>query len=104
MGCAILLVAFGVGWAGWGKLANRTDIVQLLMIALGVIVVFLAILGIMSRSKQRWTALLFVAILLLGFSVLTFASTGIIAAPVGLLLLVFSIWKLWHGQTEGATF
>ena len=104
MGCAILLAAFGIGWADWGNLANRTGIVQILVGILGVIVLFLVMSGILGRGKQRWTALSFVAILLLGFSALTFASTGIIVAPVGLLLLVFSIWKLRHRQTERATF
>ncbi len=100
VGCAILFAAFGIGWADWGKLANRIGIMQILMGALGVVVVLLVVSGILSRGKERWTALLFVAILLLGFSALTVASIGIIVAPIGLLLLGFSIWRLLHRQTE----
>jgi len=100
VGCAILLAAFGIGWADWGRLANRIGIMQILMGVLGVMVVLLVVLGILSRGKERWIALLFVAILLLGFSALTFASTGIIVVPIGLLILGFSIWKLLHRRTE----
>ena len=104
VGCAMLLAAFGIGWADWGKLANRIGIMQILMGALGFVVVLLVVLGILSTDKDRWTALLFVAILLFGFSALTFASTGIIVAPIGLLMLGFSIWKLLHRRTERTAF
>ena len=100
VGCAILLAAFGIGWADWGELANRIGIMQILMGALGAVVVILVVLGILSRGKERWAALALVAVLLLGFSALTIASTGIIGAPLGLLLLGFSIWKLLHRRTE----
>jgi hypothetical protein len=80
VGCAILLAAFAIGWADWGELANRAGIVQFLMGVLGLAVVLLVAMGIQSKYKERWTALLFVAILLFGFSAFTFASIGIIVA------------------------
>ncbi len=100
VGCAVLLAAFGIGWANWGELANRVGVIQILMGVLGVVVILLAVMSILSRGKERWTALALVAVLLLGFSALTIASTGIIGAPLGLLLLGFSIWKLLHRRTE----
>ncbi|MFH0768899.1 MAG: hypothetical protein V1932_04965 [Chloroflexota bacterium] len=100
VGCAVLFSAFVIGWADWGKLANRIGIVQILIGALGVVVIILVVMGILSKGKERWTALILVAVLLLGFSALTIASTGIIGAPLGLLLLGFSIWKLLHRRTE----
>ena len=100
MGCAILLTAFGIGWADWGGLANRIGIMQILMGALGVMVVLLVILGILSRGRERWTSLTLGAILLLGFSALTIFSVGMFVAPVGLFLLGFSIWKLLHHRAK----
>ncbi len=98
-GCAVLFAALGIGWADWWQLDNRIGVVQALMGALGVVAAILVALCILSKGKERWTALVLVAILLLGFSGLTIASTGIIAAPIALFLLGLSLWKL-HRQTE----
>ena len=99
VGCAVLLAAFGIGWANWWELANRIGVVQTLMGALGVVVALLVAMGVLSKGKERWTALVLVAILAIGFSGLTIASTGIIVAPVALLLLGLFLWRL-HRQTE----
>lgn len=94
VGCATIFAAFGIGWANWGELANRIGIMQILMGVLGVMVVLLVVLGILSRGKERWTSLTLGAILLLGFSALTLFSVGIFVAPVALILLGISLWKL----------
>ncbi len=103
IGCIILFATFGIGWANWWELTNRIGIVQILMGALGIMVVLLIVMGVLSKDKERWTALVFVAVLALGFSGLTIASIGIIMAPVALLLLGFSLWRLRHRQTEHST-
>ena len=100
IGCAVLLAAFGVGWADWGELANRVGIMQILMGALGILVILLMVMGILSKGRERWTSLTLGAILLLGFSALLFFSVGWLIAPAALLLLGLSIWKLLHRRTE----
>jgi len=56
VGCAVLLAAFGIGWANWGDLANRIGVVQTLMGALGVVVALLVAMGVLSKGKERWRA------------------------------------------------
>ncbi len=53
IGCAILVAAFGIGWANWGKLANQEVVMQTLMGALAVVVVLLAAMGVLSKGKER---------------------------------------------------
>ncbi len=101
-GCGILFAAFGIGWADWWELANRIGVMQALMGALGVVVTLLVVMGVLSRGKERWTALALGAILILGFSALTFFSVGWLMAPAALVLLVFSFWRLFRRQTEQA--
>lgn len=103
VGCALLIAGFGIGWVRWWELAHRIAIVQALLGTLGVVVMLMVVSGIRSKGKARWTTLLLVAVLLLGFSALTFASTGLIVAPLGLLVLGFSIWKLLHSETACKT-
>ncbi len=100
IGCAVLLAAFGVGWADWGELANRIGLMQILMGVLGVMVLLLVGLCILSKGRERWTSLTLGAILLLGFSALLFFSVGWLITPAALLLLGLSIWKLLHRRTE----
>ena len=100
VGCLILFAAFAIGYANWGEFSNRIGIMQILMGALGAVVLFLAVMSIPNRGKARWTALILCAILLLGFSALTIFSIGIFMAPVALLLLGFSIWKSRHTKVQ----
>ena len=93
VGCVILFVAFGIGWADWWKLTNRVGVMQVFMGALGFLVILLAVMGILSKGKERWTALTLSAVLLLGFSALLFFSVGWLIAPVALLLLGFFLLK-----------
>ncbi len=93
----IFILGFIFGWANWGTFTNRILsilIVRALMVALAAVIVLLVTLGIRNRDKKRWTAFLFVAVLLLGSSVFDPATIGIIGVPAGLLLLVLSSSKL----------
>lgn len=100
MGCAILVAAFGIGWANWWELGNRTIVVQTLMAALVVVVLLLVAMAFLSKGKERWKALTLDAILLLGFSALVFFSVGWLMAPAALLLLGLSLWRLLRRQAE----
>ena len=94
VGCIILIAAFAIGYANLGDFAHRIGIMQILMGAIGVIVLILAAMSILNNGKSRWTALTQCSIVLLGFSALTFFSIGLLIAPAALIMLVFSIWKL----------
>ena len=101
VGLAILVAAFGIGWANWGEFTSRTLVMQTLTGALAAVVVFLLAMGILNKGKERWRALTLDAILLLGFSALILFSLGWLFAPVALLLLGLSLWRLLRYQTEG---
>jgi len=93
----IFILGFIFAWANWGTFANRmlvSVIVISLLAALAAVIILLVALGILNRGKKRWTAFLFVAILLFGSSVFDPATIGVIGLPVGLILLGLSIRKL----------
>jgi hypothetical protein len=94
VGSATLVYAFGIAYAKWWEFAERAVVASSLLGILGVVVVFLATIGVLASGRDRWIPLSLAAILLLGFSALTFFSVGMYVVPVGLLLLGFSIWKL----------
>ena len=96
----MLVAAFGIGWANWGKLANQEVVMQILMGVLLIVVLFLTLMAIPSRGKDRWRALTLDCVLLLGFSALLFFSVGWMAAPFALFLFVLSLLKLLCGKTE----
>ncbi|MBI4303773.1 MAG: hypothetical protein HY665_05500 [Chloroflexi bacterium] len=102
LGCAAIVAAFGIGWANWGKLANQEIVMQILMGALVIVVLFLEVMAIPSKGKDRWRALTLDGVLLLGFSALVFFSfsVGWMAAPFALFLFVFSLLKLLRGKIE----
>lgn len=100
LGCAAIVAAFVIGWANWGKLANQEIVMQILMGALVIVVLFLGVMAIPSKGKDRWRALTLDGVLLLGFSALVFFSVGWMAAPFALFLFVFSLLKLLRGKTE----
>jgi hypothetical protein len=66
----------------------------------GIVVVYLVATGLLNKTRERWKALLLVAVLLLGFSVLSIFSIGLFIAPFALSLLGLSIWKLVHKKIE----
>ena len=93
-GCAVLVAAFGIGYANWGTLANRIVVMQTLMSALAVVAVLLVAMGALSQGKERWKALTLSTVLVLGFSALTIFSIGWIIALLALPFLVFFLLKL----------
>jgi len=92
IGCALLIAACVIH--------NHTDFVQILLVSLGVVFAILVAIGVLSRGKQRWTALCFAATLLLGFSALDFGSVGTLTTLPALVLLALSIRKLKHHRTR----
>ncbi len=93
----IFILGFIFGWANWGTFTNRILVslsVMTLLLVRSAVRVLLFTLWIRNRDKKRWTAFLFVAVLLLGSSVFDPATIGIIGVPAGLLLLVLSSSKL----------
>jgi uncharacterized membrane protein len=71
--------------------------------ALVVAVLFLAVMAFLSKGKDKWIAFILVSALLLGFSVLSLFSIGLMVAPLALFLLVFSLLKLRRGKRERVT-
>ena len=92
-GVANLLIAFAVFWAGWLDIGHNHSLPGAFMGTLGVLVSLMLLLAVAVDGKLRWVAVGLIAILVLGFSALTIASFGILIAPVGLILLAFSLWK-----------
>ncbi len=93
-GCIILLAIFIIGWANSWEITNHVGIVQILTGALAVVALELVVIGILNKDKTRWQALATGAVLILGFSVITFFGIGVFVAPVGLILLGISLWRL----------
>ena len=61
----------------------------------------LAIIGIASKGRQRWHAILMASVVLLGFSFGYLYSLGFILAPVAILLAIVSLRKLeWTGTPK----
>ena len=100
VGLAILAYGFGIAYAEWWEFAERWALARILLAALGIVVAFLATIGVLGRNRDRWIPMSLTAILLLGFSALTFFSLGVYLAPFALLLLGFSIWKLVHHHAK----
>ena len=82
-GCIIIVAVFSIGF--------NAVVLLTLAGALLVVVLFLAVMGILSKGKDRWRALALDGGLLLGFGVLIF---DVVLAPLGLFLLIFSLLKL----------
>lgn len=93
-GVANLLIAFAIFWAGWLGIGHNELLSRIFMGTLGVLVAFMVLWAAAVAGKMRWVAVGLVALLNLGFSALTIVSIGILIAPVGLILLAFSLWKL----------
>ena len=72
------------------------DVIYFLDGAFGLVTAALVFMSIFLEGKERWTALMLAAILLLLFSILAIFSIGIDIAPVGLLLLGLSLWNRLH--------
>ena len=95
IGCAILIIAFGLGWAEWGgEFAGNMGIVSVLIGALVFILGFLVASVILIKDRQKWLALALASVLLLGFSAFTIFSVGLVTAPLSFIFLVIALWKL----------
>jgi hypothetical protein len=91
-GCIIIVAIFSIG---------LNEVVMVTMMgALLAMVLFLAVMGILSKDKDKWIALALDGVLLLGFGVLIF---DVVMAPLGLLLLIFSLLQLKRVQTKRET-
>ena len=66
----------------------------MLLGGLGASLALMVLWGVFATGQGRWLAFGLVAMLGLGFSALTIFSVGILVAPLGLLLLGFSLGKL----------
>ena len=95
IGCLTLLVTVGIALARQGE-ARYLFATPIILTVFGLMVAFLIFVSVLNREKERWTGLLLVAILLLGFSALSIFSIGLFLAPIALFLLGISIWKLVH--------
>ncbi len=95
-GSACLVAAFGITWArGLDPAEERFHpVIWILLGGLGASVALTVLWGVFATGQARWLAFSLVAILVLGFSALTIFSVGILVAPLGLLLLGFSLGKL----------
>ncbi len=95
-GSACLVAAFGITWARWLDPAEERfhPVIWILLGGLGVSLALKVLWGVFATERARWLAFSLVAILVLGFSALTILSVGILVAPLGLLLLGFSLGKL----------
>ena len=83
-GCIIIVAVFTIGF---------NEVVLLTLVgALLAMVLFLAVMGIMSKGKDRWRALALDGVLLLGFGILIF--DPVVLTPLGLFLLASSLLKL----------
>jgi len=103
VGAAVLVYAVGTAYAGWREFAGHGVVLAVVFSALGVVAALLTTIGVMSSGRGRWLPLGLVAILLLGLSALTPVTLGLFAAPLGLVLLGLSVWKLVSLKTAAGT-
>ncbi len=92
-GTALLVVAFGVGWAHWWTSLDASTVMVVLVAAILVIIAILALMAGASRGKDRWLAMLFDGVLLTGLSVLFF-DVGLFFLPLAVVLVVFSLVRM----------
>ena len=95
-GSACLVAAFGITWGRWLDPAEERfhPVIWILSGGLGASLALTVLWGVFATGQARWLAVSLVAILVLGSSALTIFSVGILVAPLGLLLLGFSLGKL----------
>ncbi len=93
LGAALLVVAFGVGWAHWWASGNTSTVMAALVVAILVTIGFLALMAGASKGKDRSVAMLVDGVLLSGLSVVFF-DIGLFFLPLALVLIVFSVVKL----------
>lgn len=98
-GVALLLILFGIGWAGWfGGTEAASPYLWALMGGLAVCI--LSIVGwgyrsVVPQDRRRWFAFSMAAGLLIALGVWWIAGIGPIVALVGVALLVYSLAQLY---------
>ena len=104
-GAACLAGAIAVVLSGWPDPNGETynPVIFTLIGGMAVSTLFMLFWGVSARGRPRWTAFALVAILILGFSAPLIFSIGILMGPVGLLLLGFSLGKLYSLRSAGPT-
>ena len=100
---ACLAALFGVTWAKWVQPTDAAydPLIWELISGLGAAATLMALWGISRGGRARWLAFSLLATLVLGFSALTILSVGILIAPVGLVLIGFSLARLFSGTAIG---
>ena len=93
-GSACLVAAFGITWARWLNPAEERSVIWILLGGKGASLALMVLWGAFATGQARWLAFGLVALLVMGFSALTIFTVGILVAPLGLLLLGFSLGKL----------
>ena len=106
-GAVLLVILFGIGWAGWFGDAEGTSFPYLWAVVGGLAACILWIVGWGYRSvdpqdRRRWFAFSIAAILLIALGVSWIASIGSIVALVGVALLVYSLARLYLGERKSS--
>lgn len=106
-GAALLVILFGIGWAGWFGDAEGTSSPYLWAVVGGLGACILWIVGWGYRSvdpqdRRRWFAFSIAAILLIALGVWWIASIGSIVVLVGVALLVYSLARLYLGERKSS--
>lgn len=106
-GAVLLVILFGIGWAGWFGDAEGTSFPYLWAVVGGLAACILWIVGWGYRSvdpqdRRRWFAFSIAAILLIALGVWWIASIGSIVALVGVALLVYSLARLYLGERKSS--
>ncbi|MDD4859007.1 MAG: hypothetical protein PHR56_02225 [Dehalococcoidales bacterium] len=99
----IVLLLLGLGRQGEETYVTQPSNINSSYILLGIaggLFVALVLMGIFLEGKERWKVLTLAAILLILFSALSIFSIGIFLAPIALLLLGFSIWKIRSNKVQ----
>ena len=95
-GVIALLVFIGITLGNWGSLnaeVGRTY-VKILLGIVGVAVLLLLVFGLLFYERERWLSFTLAALLIIGFSISYFYSFGPFLVPLGITLLIVSIFKL----------
>jgi hypothetical protein len=104
-GAVCLAAAVAVVLSGWPDPNDEAydPVIWTLIGGLAISALLMLLRGVSARGRPRWTAFALVSVLVLGFSALTSLSIGVLIAPIGLLLLGFSLGKLFSLQPARAS-
>jgi chromate transport protein ChrA len=100
---AVIVAAYGVVYAGWGDLPDRSSAVLASMGSTLVLFLFLAVMGLLDGGRDRWLAWLLASILLLGFSGVLFDVGLVFIAPFAIFLIIYSLVNLRRSRRDRDT-